>query len=106
MVVRRIGVFSVAKIGAILYAAIGLLIGLCFAAVFSILPMAARPDQGMPGWLGSMFGVGAIVFMPIMYGIGGFVGGAISATLYNLFAGMVGGVEVEFEPQPVIRTAP
>ena len=32
-----------------------------------------------------------------MYGIIGFIGGAIGALLYNLFAGMVGGVEIEVE---------
>jgi hypothetical protein len=42
-----------------------------------------------------MFGVGAIIVLPILYGCGGFIGAAISAWLYNLIAGAVGGVEVD-----------
>jgi len=44
-----------------------------------------------------MFGVGAIVFLPIFYGVIGAVGGAICAALYNVFAGMIGGVELNLE---------
>jgi hypothetical protein len=49
------------------------------------------------GSLSAVFGVGAIVILPICYGIAGLVGGAISAALYNLFAGMFGGIEVEIQ---------
>jgi len=45
-----------------------------------------------------MFGVGAIIFLPIFYGVLGLVAGAIGAALYNLFAGMLGGIELETEP--------
>ena len=45
-----------------------------------------------------MFGVGAIIFLPLFYGVMGVVLGAISAGLYNLIAGMLGGIEVETEP--------
>jgi hypothetical protein len=38
-----------------------------------------------------------MIAIPIIYGIIGFIGGAIGALLYNLFAGMVGGVEIEVE---------
>jgi hypothetical protein len=41
--------------------------------------------------------VGAVIFLPIFYGIIGFVGGLISALLYNLIARLVGGIELEVE---------
>jgi hypothetical protein len=44
-----------------------------------------------------MFGVGAIVFLPVIYGVMGFITGALGAAIYNLFSGMIGGVELELE---------
>jgi len=45
-----------------------------------------------------MFGVGALVFMPVFYGVLGFVAGAVGAVIYNMFAGLVGGIELDLEP--------
>lgn len=45
--------------------------------------------------MGALFGVGAVVFLPIFYAIIGFLGGLIGAGLYNALAGIVGGVEAE-----------
>ena len=95
MILKRVGVLSVAKIGGIINAVMGLIIGLFMGAMFSLMPMN-NPD--MPSWLAPSFGAGAVVFMPIMYGMFGFVGGAIGAVVYNLFAGMVGGLELHLEP--------
>ena len=51
-----------------------------------------------------MGGVGAIVIgliimiaVPIFYGILGFIGGVIGALVYNLAAGVVGGLKFELE---------
>ena len=52
----------------------------------------------IPAWLGPVFGVGAIVVLPIIYGVLGLIGGAIAAALYNLFSGMVGGIELDLQP--------
>lgn len=96
MVLKHIGVLSMAKISAVMYAAIGLLLGLGMAAAFSLVPMA-RDNSGLPGFLAPMLGIGSVVVMPIMYGAAGLVIGAISAVIYNLFAGIVGGVELDLE---------
>jgi hypothetical protein len=50
-----------------------------------------------PAFIAAMLGVGAVIFLPIFYGVLGVVMGALSAALYNLFAGMVGGVKIELE---------
>jgi len=42
-------------------------------------------------------GAAAIIILPIMYGIFGFIGGAIGAWIYNLVAGWIGGIEIELE---------
>jgi hypothetical protein len=92
MVIKRIGVLSAAKLYAAISFAMGLIVGVFFALASVIgMSMGAR-DESL---FGMMFGVGAVVFLPIFYGLMGFVFGAIGAALYNLFAGMVGGLEVE-----------
>jgi hypothetical protein len=102
MVIRRIGVWSVSRLYGALSAAIGLLIGACFALVTTIGGMVGSTrDSGSvlgSGGAGAMFGAGAIVLFPVLYGVLGLVGGAIGALLYNLFAGMFGGIELETEP--------
>lgn len=93
--IRRIDVMSAAKMYGALLAAVGLLIG-AFISLFAILgaSIAAANDEG-GAVLGLLFGAGAIVVMPIMYGIMGFVGGAIQAFIYNVIAARVGGIQVE-----------
>jgi hypothetical protein len=36
-----------------------------------------------------------VIFLPILYGVLGLVVGAIGAALYNLLAGIIGGVEID-----------
>jgi hypothetical protein len=95
MVVNRIKPLSLGKILGVLYACIGVLIGLMFATLGSLFSAAAA-DQDTPGagWIAGM-GFAAVIIAPIMYGLIGFIGGIIMAALYNLFAKMVGGVELE-----------
>jgi len=40
-------------------------------------------------------GVAAVIVLPLFYGLLGFIGGIITAALFNLVASMVGGVEIE-----------
>ena len=100
MVVRRIKPMSLGKMLAVLYAVMGLIAGVLIALVSavgsSMASGASMPDSG-PNPFAMMAGMGiaAIVVIPLMYGIFGFIGGLIMAGLYNLFAGMVGGVEIE-----------
>lgn len=96
MVLRKVGVLSVAKVAGVLYTALGLLFGLIFAAVSRGAGVAAQEDPSL-GWLAPVFGGGAIVFFPILYGCMGAIGGAIAAALYNLVSGFVGGVELDIQ---------
>ena len=102
MVIRRIGVWSAARLYGGICAAMGLLIG----AIFALASMAGGLAWGLggsqgglsSGGLGMLFGAGAIIVLPIFYGVLGIIGGAIGAALDNLFAGMFGGIELETEP--------
>jgi hypothetical protein len=99
MVIRRVGVGSVAKIGGLLYAVAGFLLGACFAlaAMVGAGIGAASSDESTPLWLAPLFGVGAVVFLPILYGLLGAVFTALGAVIYNVLAGMVGGLQLEVE---------
>ena len=101
MVIRHVGVWSVARLYGALSAAMGVLIGACFALIGlagGAAGMTAADASPGSGAFAMMFGVGAIIFLPIFYGLLGLIGGAIAAALYNLFAGMFGGIHLEVEP--------
>jgi hypothetical protein len=94
MVVRSIGVWSAARLYGAISAAIGLILG-CILALASMLGATMGGSEEGPAWVMGALGMGAIIIMPIFYGLMGIVGGAIGALLYNLFASVVGGVEVD-----------
>lgn len=99
MVLKRIGVWSAARISGALYGGFGLVFG-AIVALVAVVPggfAQAAGENAPPAFLGALFGVGAVIFMPIMYGILGVVGGALTAWLYNTFARLVGGLEVELQ---------
>jgi hypothetical protein len=48
---------------------------------------------------GFMFGIGSL-FLPIIYGVFGFLGGLIAAAVYNLVAKWTGGVEITLTDTP------
>lgn len=100
--IRRFGVLSVGKVMGMVYALIGLLAGAIFALMSLVgMGIGSAVSQDAGGALpGALFGVGAIILLPIFYGILGFVGGIISSAIYNLVAGMTGGIEVELAPGP------
>ena len=95
MIVKSIGVASVAKIYGAIAAAVGLVIGM-FVALASMVG-AGMSESAEWSLFGPIFGVGAIVLAPIFYGVMGLISGAIAAVLYNVFAGMVGGVTIDVE---------
>ena len=102
MRLNRIGIGSAAKLSGAMYGAMGLIFGVIFG-LFSLFGLglasqfAAEGAEAPPAFLGPLFGVGAIILFPLLYGVMGLVIGAISAALYNLFARMVGGLEVEMQ---------
>ncbi|MGH7338188.1 MAG: hypothetical protein ACREI7_11445, partial [Myxococcota bacterium] len=100
MVLKRVGVLSAAKIAGVLYAGLGLIFGAIFALAALVgagFAQAAAQDEGLPAFFGLFFGCGAIVFVPVMYGLLGAIMAAVMAALYNVFAGIVGGLELQLE---------
>lgn len=96
MEIRRIGVLSAGKVFGVLYALFGLIFGAIFA-IFYLLGAAAANSQGSEALVGMVFGVGSVIFLPLFYGVLGFIFGLISALLYNGVARFIGGIEIEVE---------
>jgi hypothetical protein len=92
MVIKRVEPVSAAKIAGVLYALMGLLLALLFAAIGSMAGGLAQSYLPFAG-----VGVAAIIILPIVYGCIGFVMTLIMAALYNLVAGWVGGLEIQAE---------
>jgi hypothetical protein len=95
MIIRRVGVWSVSRMYGVMSAVFGLIAGLIFACFALIGAGVASHNPEVPSFAGPLFGVGAVIFLPIFYGVMGLVAGAIGAALYNVFAGMVGGIEID-----------
>ncbi len=93
MVVRSFGVLSVGKVQGVMGAIFGLLAG----GMFTLLVLAGIVAGGGGGIEAIFVGIAAIVGLPIFYGAMGFIGGALSALIYNLLAGTVGGIEIQFD---------
>lgn len=92
LVLKKIDVLSVAKLEGLLLAIIGLIIGI-IVAIISVT-IGAMTSLGS---MGAGYGILAIIIMPIYLGVMGFVVGAVGAFLYNIVAGWIGGIKLEFE---------
>ena len=94
MQLKRIGPLSLVKVFLVLYAGIGLIAGVIFALAAIAGATAGMAEEAGP--LASvLFGVGAIIFLPILYAVMGALAALLIAGLYNLAAGLTGGVELE-----------
>jgi hypothetical protein len=77
---------------------LGLIAGAIFSMIALIVAILGVQDQNPYGpFFGLVFGVGAVIAFPVCYGVVGFVGGALSAALYNWISSFVGGLQLEVE---------
>lgn len=108
--IKSVGVMSVAKVMGLIYGALGLLIVPIFLVIGLASSMAVKQAQSaganIPAAMGPVFAVMMAIAAPIMYGLIGFITGAISALIYNLIAGWVGGIEMELEIAPIQAVLP
>lgn len=99
MTIKRIDPMSLARITGLLYAVLGLLLGALLSVISftmaSILPTSVPSQFGV---FRMLFGVGAVILLPCLYGALGFVGGLLSAAIYNGLAKAIGGVVIEISP--------
>lgn len=93
-VLKHVGVMSLGKIFALFGLIFGLIYGILFAvfaaALAMFMPLSSLGTAGAGG-LGAVM----VIVMAIAGLIGGFIYGVIVAFLYNVFAGWVGGVQID-----------
>lgn len=98
--IRRFGVVRTATMAAALYAFIILVTTLLiFLPIALIAGAAGREATGSLG-IGAVGAVGVVIFGlvgAVVYAVIGWVMTAIGCVVYNLVAGMVGGIEVQLE---------
>lgn len=79
----------------VIYAIFGFIGALFLLAFGNIAPLG----YGSNFFFGHV-GVLGLIFFPVGYFIAGFIGGAITAAIYNLVAGWTGGVEITLDTTP------
>jgi hypothetical protein len=94
--IKKFGVLSVAKFSAV----IGLIWGFVMGLVVALGVGRYAAVMGTP-LLGLGAGFARFILMLIIGAIGGFVGGAVIAFVYNIVLGLIGGVEMDLEPKAV-----
>ena len=88
---KKVGVLSAAKIGAVIQGAFGLIAVPLFLLV-GAMQFAQLPDTNRA--MGSIFLIFALL-VPFFYAAIGFIMAAIVALIYNWFAGRFGGLKIE-----------
>ena len=92
---RRIGVLFFAKLNAIAMAMIGLIAGILYSFGGLIYELSTDTIND-----GTALAFLALFGMPLAFSAVGFVVGTIEAVLYNVFARIHRGIELDFEPSP------
>jgi hypothetical protein len=91
--IKRISPLQLGKIMALGYGIMGLL----FCPIFLVASLFAPHPQNLQGAGVFAFGTAFALLMPVFYGVMGFILGVVSASVYNLIAKWIGGVEVVVE---------
>lgn len=93
-IVRSVGVFSCAKVFAVIHAAIGLIF-VPFFLLMAMIGALTGPKAGNA--LSAAVAIVIAFFLPIFYGVVGFIMGALGSWIYNLASGWLGGIELELQ---------
>jgi hypothetical protein len=98
---KKIKVFPFAKFQAILMALVGLLTGIVYSfggfIIDTLVSLEWMTTTETPGLsYGTILAFGALIGMPLMAATAGFLIGLVEAILYNLFAGWIGGIKIDF----------
>lgn len=93
VILRKIGVLSLAKIETILMAIFGLILGLFYGILSSFVNLTESVTSATSNSL--VLGWWSVLVFPVLYAVIGFAAGAIGALLYNMISKWVGGVELD-----------
>lgn len=95
MIIRRIDELSLGKITGLIHAIFGLFMGITLALI-SLFSDTILINQYVPGmvWF-PVHGAAAIIVLPVMQGLFGFLAGVLVALVYNLVANRIGGLKIK-----------
>ena len=74
----------------------GFIIG-AFVALLGLMGVAFGGRGSLGPFLGMALGIGAVIALPVFYGVLGFLAGLIGAALFNVAAKIMGGIEVDLQ---------
>lgn len=94
---RSVGVLSCAKIMGATYGCLGLIF-LPFLLLGGFASMMLGRGSGALSGVAMLF---LAILLPVCYGAMGFIFGALTAWIYNLVAGWVGGIRLELKTEVV-----
>lgn len=92
---KKIGVLFLAKMQGTIFAFVGLVAGILYSFGGAIYDVVTTGSVNA----GTALAFLALIGMPILFAITGFIVGAIEALIYNFVAGRFGGIELDFEQQ-------
>ena len=110
--IRRIDLWSIFKLAFMVYAVIGLIVGVFYGFFLLLANALTSFSDEIPEFrfLGGVLGIVLIPVMAVFYGAIGSVFATIIGLLYNLFAGVVGGLRVDAQvdvgPSPSVASVP
>ena len=88
---KKIRIFSLAKLQSILFSYVGLLCGILYSFGGFIYDLATTGSLN----LGTALAFFALIGMPLIFASFGFIVGLILAVLYNLFSRLFGGANID-----------
>jgi hypothetical protein len=96
---KRIAPLQLGKMLGVLYGLMGLIFlpFVLLASVFGAFASHSGNSSAPPATAFAGIGIVFALLIPIMYAVFGFIGGVVGAWIYNIVAGLVGGIEVEVE---------
>lgn len=102
--IKKINAWSVMKISFVIFAVLGLIVGLFYAIFFAfvgqMMDFAGPGEFGrMSGFFSGIMGFFVAIFLAIFYAVFGSLMTALFAGLYNLLARGLGGIEIQLEPR-------
>ncbi len=100
--IKKIGVLSVGKISALGGMVMGLILGIFYAVMGANPVMKAQLAAG-PAGAEIIFSWWSPLIMAVLYGALYFIGGIITAALYNVFAKGIGGITIELKEKKAAK---
>ncbi|RMG80245.1 MAG: hypothetical protein D6707_06725 [Bacteroidetes bacterium] len=97
--VKKIGIFSLAKLHTIVGAIVGLILGIIYSfgglLLDTLVSLGWITSNETPGLsYGTVLAFGALIGMPFIFAVIGLAIGLIVAVVYNIFAKITGGIEL------------